>query len=78
MKTMQLTLTQIEANNLLFALELAMETLSDDADTKHRVSDWSILWGKVFDTGLEANFANQSMEFQKGEKPEYIVRTNKE
>jgi len=66
-KTMQLTLIQSEANDLLFALELAMETLSEDADAKHRVADWSILWDKVFDTGLEADFANQFMEFKEGE-----------
>jgi hypothetical protein len=75
---MQLTLTQVEANDLLFALELATEALSDDADAKHRVTDWSILWDKIFDTGLEADFANQFMEFQEGERPEHMARINKE
>jgi hypothetical protein len=75
---MQLTLIQSEANDLLFALELAMEALCDDADAKHRVRDWSILWDKVFDTGLEAGFSNQHMEFEEGEKPEYMERITEE
>lgn len=74
MKTMQLTLIQTEANDLLQALEVAMDAIHGDIDSTDQLRDFSILWDKVFDTGREAGFANGYMEFAEGERPEYMER----
>ena len=74
MKTIQLTLIQTEANDLLQALEVAMDAIHGDIDSTDQLRDFSILWDKVFDTGIAAGFANEYMEFADGERPEYMER----
>ena len=61
MKTIQLTLNQLETNDLLLSIEARMENLGLDMDATDRVRDLSILWDKLFDSGLAGGFANQNV-----------------
>jgi hypothetical protein len=55
-KTIQLTLNQDEANLMLRAVEELQNTLHDDTGSQNMLRDLSILWGKVFDTGIAGGF----------------------
>ena len=61
MKTIQLTLNQLETNELLLSIEARMTALGEDMDASHTLKDLSILWDKLFDSGLKGGFANQYM-----------------
>ncbi len=62
MKTMQLILNQAETNNLLLALEVAMDAISSDIGSTDKLSDFSTLWDEIFDSGIEAGFTDRQRE----------------
>jgi len=58
-KTIQITLNQEEANNLLRSVEELQNTLHDDTGSQDMLHDLSILWDKIFDTGRAGGFGER-------------------
>ena len=56
-KTIQITLNQEEANNVLRSFEELQHTLGFGVEDTDKLRDLSLIWDKVFDEGREAGFA---------------------
>jgi len=58
-KTIQITLNQEEANNVLRSVEELQDTLGFGVEDTDKLRDLSILWDKVFDAGRAGGFGER-------------------
>jgi len=55
-KVIQITLTQQEANLILQAVEAFQDTVGMSIEDTDKLRELSLLWDKVFDTGIRGGF----------------------